>query len=61
MSKRARKSITKDPVVVTGAVLIAGILFLFSQGNKGGPPVDRQQTRRPLRRAIMIGPGIQGC
>jgi len=38
MSKKTRRSITKDPVVVIGAALIAAIVFLFSQNNKAGLP-----------------------
>jgi micrococcal nuclease len=47
MSKRTRKSIAKDPVVVTGVALIGAILFLFSQNNKAGLPVAGNNMQVP--------------
>jgi micrococcal nuclease len=47
MSKKTRRSIAKDPVVVTGVALIGAILFLFSQNNKGGLPVGGNNMPAP--------------
>ena len=48
MSKKTRRSIAKDPVVVTGVALIGVILFLFSQNHKGGFPVAGNNMQAPL-------------
>jgi len=47
MSKRTRKSIAKDPVVMMGVALIGAILFLFSQNNKAGFPVGGNSMQAP--------------
>jgi micrococcal nuclease len=47
MSKRTRKSIAKDPVVVMGVALIGAIMFLFSQNNKAGLPVAGNNMQAP--------------
>jgi micrococcal nuclease len=47
MSKKTRKSIAKDPVVVMGVALIGAILFLFSQNNKAGIPVGGNIMQAP--------------
>jgi micrococcal nuclease len=48
MSKRTRKSIAKDPVVVMGVALIGAIMFLFSQNNKAGFPTGGNNTQAPV-------------
>jgi micrococcal nuclease len=47
MSKKTRRSIAKDPVVVVGVALIGAIVFLFSQNNKAGLPVAGSNMQAP--------------